>query len=244
MEVFAYYCGPESNSALNARNKAAVEHWTDIRNLSDDEAARKIAADGIDILVDVNGHTAMRASACLRAARRRSKSIGWAIPGTMGTPYHHYIIADDWIIPPDARDVLFRKVVRLPCYQPNDRKRIVAANRPTRREAGLPDDAFVFCCFNGTHKISQFTFERWLEILKRVPDSVLWLLDASQETKKRLAAYAEQRGVARERLIYARRSWPIRTIWRDIRWPICSWTRRPMAHTRRRRTRCGWACRC
>jgi hypothetical protein len=67
----------------------------------------------------------------------------------------------------------------------------------------LPDGAVVFCCFNGTHKIGRFTFGRWLEILKRVPDSVLWLLDTSTETKKRLGEFAERNGVSRARLVFA-----------------------------------------
>jgi len=203
VEVFAYYCGSESKGELTTRIKAAVEHWTDIRSLSDDEAARKIAADGIDILVDINGHT--RDSRTGIFARRPAPvQVNWlGYPGTMATPYHHYIIADDWIIPQGSEIYYSEKVVRLPCYQPNDRKRVVANERPTRRDAGLPDGAFVFCCFNGTHKIGRFTFQRWLEILKRVPDSVLWLLDTSPETKKRLGEFAERNGVSPGRLVFA-----------------------------------------
>jgi predicted O-linked N-acetylglucosamine transferase (SPINDLY family) len=203
VEVFAYYCGPESTSALTTRIKAATEHWSDIRDLSDDGAAAKIAADGIDILVDLNGHT--RDSRTGIFARRPAPvQVNWlGYPGSMGTPYHHYIIADDWIIPKGSELYYSERVVRLPCYQPNDRKRVIATNRPTRRDAGLPDGEFVFCCFNGTHKISRFTFERWLEIMKRVPDSVLWLLETSAETKDRLGDFADCAGVVRARLVFA-----------------------------------------
>src|SRR6185369_1013310 len=129
------------------------------------------------------------------ARRPAPIQVNWlGYPGTMGTPYHHYIVADDWIIPPGSEKYYSEKVLRLPCYQPNDRKREVAA-APTRAEVGLPDDAFVYCCFNGTHKISHFTFDRWLDILKRVPGSVLWLLDTSDETKARLAGHAERHGI-------------------------------------------------
>jgi predicted O-linked N-acetylglucosamine transferase (SPINDLY family) len=202
VEVFAYYCGPESKSPLQSRIKSAVEHWTDIRTMNDDEAARAVAADGIDILVDVNGHT-RDAKPGLFARRAAPILVNWlGYPGTMGTPYHHYIIADDFIIPPESELYYSEKVVRLPCYQPNDRKRQVAAS-PSRAELSLPDDAFVYCCFNGTHKITRFTFDRWAEILKRVPGSVLWLLDTSAETKKRLGDLAEQKGIARARLVFA-----------------------------------------
>ena len=205
IEAFAYYCGPESQSALTLRIKAAVEHWSDIRTLSDDEAAAMIAADGIDILVDVNGHT--RDSRTGVFARRPAPiQVNWlGYPGSMGTPYHQYIVADDWIIPEGSEIYYSEKVARLPCYQPNDRKRVVAANLPSRADAGLPDNAFVFCCFNGTHKIGRFTFERWLEILGRVPDGVLWLLDTTEETRNRLGDYAEQKGISRSRIIFAPR---------------------------------------
>jgi len=203
VEVFAYYCGRKDEGALNARIKSAVEHWLDIREMSDEAAAARIGADGIDILVDVNGHT-RDGRAGLFALRPAPILVNWlGYPGTMGTPYHHYVIADDWIVPPEFEHYYTEKVVRLPCYQPNDRKRVVAPERPSRAKAGLPEDAFVFCSFNGLQKLTRHTCERWLEILRAVPGSVLWLLDPGAETAERLAAYAEQRGVERSRLVIA-----------------------------------------
>lgn len=204
VEIFAYYCGIKSDSALNKRIKAAVEHWVDIREMKDDEAAARIAADGIDILVDVNGHT-RDARTGVFARHPAPIQVNWlGFPGTMGTPYHHYVIADEWIVPEGSELYYTEKVVRLPCYQPNDRKRSVAAT-PTRAEAGLPDNAVVFCCFNGTHKIARFTFLRWMEILKRVPNSVLWLLECSEETQTRLRRLASENGVDGSRLVFAPR---------------------------------------
>jgi predicted O-linked N-acetylglucosamine transferase (SPINDLY family) len=203
VEVFAYYCGRPAIGALNTRIKAAVEHWCDISQMGDDEAAQKIAADGIDILVDVNGHT-RDARTAVFARRPAPIQVNWlGYPGSMGSPYHHYLIADDWIVPPEAEAFYSEKVLRLACYQPNDRKRVIAPEAPMRESAGLPDQAMVFCCFNGTHKISRFTFERWLEILRRTPDGVLWLLESANETQARLGDFAEARGVARDRLVYA-----------------------------------------
>ena len=203
VEVFAYYCGIPSVDALSLRTRAAVEHWTDIRPMSDAQAAARIAEDGVDILVDVNGHT-RECRTGLFALRPAPIQVNWlGYPGTMGSPYHHYIVADGWIVPPGSEIYYSEKVVRLPCYQPNDRKRVVADQRPTRAEAGLPDDAFVFCCFNGAQKISRATFERWLTILKRVEGSVLWLLESTPEANARLLAFAAEQGVAPERLIFA-----------------------------------------
>ena len=203
VEVFAYYCGPESSDGLNTRIRAAVEHFTDIRPLTDDQAAQRIADDGIDILVDVNGHT-RDARTAVFARRPAPILVNWlGYPGTMGSDYHHYIIGDDWIIPPEMEHYYSEAVRRIPCYQPNDRRRKVAETCPTRAEAGLPEDAFVYCCFNGPQKITSHVFDRWMEILKRSPGSVLWLLDSNPETNTRLREAAEARGVDRARLVFA-----------------------------------------
>jgi predicted O-linked N-acetylglucosamine transferase (SPINDLY family) len=203
IDVFVYYCGIPSDDAMNQRFRAAAPNWADIRQLSDDEAADRIAADGVDILVDVNGHT-RDARLGIFARRPAPIQVNWlGYPGTMASPFHHYIVADDWIIPPSHEMYYSERVLRLPCYQPNDRKRQVADGTPTRAEAGLPEDGFVFCSFNAAHKITRYSFDRWLEIMRQTPNSALWLLDYNRETNERLRAYTEANGVAKERLVFA-----------------------------------------
>ncbi len=202
-EVFAYYTGIKADDPIQARIKASVDHWRDIRGITDDEAAGKIAEDGIDILVDVNGHT-RDARLGVFARRAAPIQVNWlGYPGTMGSSFHQYIVADDWTIPVHAEAWYSERVLRLPCYQPNDRKRIIDETVPTRADFGLPDDAFVFCCFNASHKFTRFNFDRWMNILKQSDNSVLWLLDYTPETNQRLREQAEERGVAGDRLIFA-----------------------------------------
>lgn len=202
VEIFAYYCGPASESTLLHRIRAAAEHWVELRALGDDAAAARIAADGIDILIDVNGYT-RDARTAVFARRPAPVQINWlGYPGTLGTPYHHYIIADRWIIPPEAELLYSEQVLRLPCYQPNDRKRLVGPT-PTRAAAGLPEEGFVFCCFNASQKLSRFTMQRWMNILGRVPGSVLWLLDSGTEMRENLLAFAARHGIAEGRIIFA-----------------------------------------
>jgi predicted O-linked N-acetylglucosamine transferase (SPINDLY family) len=203
IEPFVYYCGIAKDDRIKQRVKDAIPNWFDIRNLDDAAAAQLIASHGIDILVDVNGHT-RDSRTNVFAQRPAPIQVNWlGFPGTMGSPYHHYLIADPHIVPPEAEIFYSEKIVRLPCYQPNDRKRLVSAEPQTRAAHGLPDDAFVFCCFNGSQKINRFTFERWLSVLQAVPNGVLWLLTGTETSNEKLASYAEARGIARERLVFA-----------------------------------------
>jgi len=203
VEIFAYYCGPQVQDSMQAGFKSACDHWVPINQLDDAAAARRIADDGIQILVDLNGYT-REARLKVVAQRPAPVIVNWlGYPGTMASPYHHYLIADDWIIPESHERYYSEKVLRLPCYQANNRQRVVAAQKPSRREAGLPEQGMVYCCFNGAHKISRFTFDRWLMILARVPGSVLWLLNSTDSANARLRSYAAQRGIAPERLVFA-----------------------------------------
>jgi predicted O-linked N-acetylglucosamine transferase (SPINDLY family) len=202
IELFAYYCGPKASGAMHERFRAAADHWVDVTPMSDAQAAARIAADGIDILLDVNGYT-RDARAGIFARRPAPVQVNWlGYPGTLGTPYHHYIIADDWIIPEGDEKHFSETVLRLPCYQPNDRRRVVGP-KPTRAEAGLPVQGFVFCSFNGSQKLTRFTLVRWAEILRRVPGSVLWLLDNGEEMRANVTAFLESQGIAPARLVFA-----------------------------------------
>jgi predicted O-linked N-acetylglucosamine transferase (SPINDLY family) len=202
-EIFAYYCGINRPDGTQARTKAGVDQWTDITSMTDDQAAAKIAADGIDILVDLNGYT-KDARTKVFARRPAPVIVNWfGYPSTMGTPYHHYLIADEVVVPPEHEIYYSEKIVRLPCYQPNDRKRVVSTRRPTRQEVGLPENAFVFCSLNGMQKTTPITYDRWIAILHRVPNSVLWLLTSTPETNERLRKYAADRGIRPDRLVFA-----------------------------------------
>ena len=129
------------------------------------------------------------------------------LPGTAAAPNCDYFIADPIVIPPDSRQWFAEKIVYLPdCYQPNDSKREIAAQSISRREAGLPDEAFVFCCFNNNLKLNPDTFDAWSRILSATPGSVLWLVQDSAAAIGNLKREAEARGVDPSRLFSPRRS--------------------------------------
>ncbi|MBB4006248.1 putative O-linked N-acetylglucosamine transferase (SPINDLY family) [Rhizobium taibaishanense] len=203
VEVFAYYCGdPITPDETQRRIRSAVDGWREIAALSDVDAARLIVNDEIDILVDVNGYT-KHARTRIFAYRPAPVIVNFCgYPGTMASPFHQYMIADNVIVPPEHEIYYSEKVLRIPCNQPVDRKRVVAP-RPTRAEVGLPEDAFVFACFNGMQKITQACFTRWMSILNAVPGSVLWILSGDDAVNQRLRDAATRAGVDAARLLFA-----------------------------------------
>jgi predicted O-linked N-acetylglucosamine transferase (SPINDLY family) len=203
--VSAYYCGINRVDPTQLRIRGSVDSWVDISGMSDEQAAAKIATDEVDVLVDLNGYT-KDARTRIFAFRPVPIVVNWfGFPGTMATPYHHYIIADEHVIPPGGEIYYSEKVLRLACYQPNDRKRQVSDRRPTRSEEGLPETAVVYCCLNGAQKIIPSVFDSWMTILRETPDSVLWLLGNGDDMEARLKGVAESGGVSPERLVFARK---------------------------------------
>ncbi|WP_246752809.1 glycosyl transferase [Sinorhizobium sp. BG8] len=203
VEIFAYYCGEARvNDPTQERIKRAVDCWRDISAQGDEEAAAQIFADEIDVLVDVNGYT-KHARTKIFAYRPAPVIVNFCgYPGSMASPFHQYIIADEHILPPENEIYYSEKVLRIACNQPIDRKRQIGA-RPSRAEAGLPEDAFIFASFNGMKKITANCFARWMAILSGTPGSVLWLLGGDAGVNERLREAATQAGVAPERLIFA-----------------------------------------
>jgi predicted O-linked N-acetylglucosamine transferase (SPINDLY family) len=156
----------------------------------------------IDIAVDLAGYTGGSRSRIfsLRAAPTQINYLGY--PGTMGSSYIDYLVADETLIPADDLQHYSERVIYLPCFQANDSKRRISDRIFTRTELELPSDAFVFCCFNTSYKIMPDTFGSWMRILSRVPDSVLFL-DAKTETIKRnLREQARRRGIAPSRIVF------------------------------------------
>jgi predicted O-linked N-acetylglucosamine transferase (SPINDLY family) len=127
-------------------------------------------------------------------------------PGTLGVEFIDYLIVDPFVVPPEERQHYSEALVYLSqCYQANDRKRAASEARPDRVEAGLPPDAFVFCCFNQTYKITPDFFAAWMRLLTAVPGSVLWLLADNRWVEDNLRREAAARGVAPDRLVFAPR---------------------------------------
>ena len=217
-EITAISFGPDDGSDLRSSIKSAVENFVDVRRMPDDAVAELIHNREIDVIVDLMGLTEDSRFSVLsrRVAPIQVNFLGY--PGTTGADFMDYIIADPTIIPKEHFSFYSEQVVWLPdtylptAYRSNENKhhishdeRYSSQRAPTRAECNLPEAAFVFCCFNGSHKINPVIFDVWMRLLRAVPDSVLWLSESSPTAEANLEKEAELRGVSRRRIIFAPR---------------------------------------
>jgi len=206
-EVYGFCWSREDGSALRARVVKAFDHYHRIVELDDEAAARLIVANEIDVLVDLQGLTSGARPNILsyRPAPIQLTYLGF--PGPTGHPCIDYVIADEYLIPDIEKPYYSEKPLYLNVFQSSDRQRPIAA-LPTRAECGLPEDKFVFCTFNNNYKFTDSMFAAWMNILKRVPNSVFWMLADNEWSQKNLTNKAIEHGVDPSRLIFAPRVAP------------------------------------
>jgi predicted O-linked N-acetylglucosamine transferase (SPINDLY family) len=208
-EIAAISFGPDDAGAMRQRLLTSFDSFTDVRGRTDAEAASLMRQMEIDVAIDLKGYTLLHRAGIFahRPAPVQASYLGY--PGTMGVDFMDYILADRHVIP--AADTRFysEKIAYLPdSYQCNDSKREIAATVPARAEAGLPEGAFVFCCFNNNFKIAPAMFDVWMGLLRDIDGSVLWLLENDAAAAHGLRAEAQARGIAAERLVFAPRAKP------------------------------------
>lgn len=201
-EIVGFDYSAARASAHRSRILGAFDRVVTIAGLSDAEAARRIAAEDIAIAVDLKGWTTGARPHILgpRPAPITAQWLGH--PGTMGAPWIDYAIVDRVVAPPGSEGEFTERLVRLPhCYQPNDRQRAIGA-APARTDAGLPEDAFVFCCFNQAFKINRAIFALWMDLLRAVPRAVLWLKDDNRWATAAFKEHARATGIDPARLVF------------------------------------------
>jgi predicted O-linked N-acetylglucosamine transferase (SPINDLY family) len=205
-EVTAFAFGPETSDAMQVRLAKAFDRLVDVRQQSNPGVAALARELGIDIAVDLNGFTEHSRTEifALRAAPIQINFLGY--PGTLGAQFMDYLIADRIVIPRAQQAHYAEQIVYLPnSFMPFDSNTVISDKIFTREELGLPPTGFVFCCFSNNYKIMPEIFNRWMSILSRVEDSVLWLSQVNVMAIRNLRTEAERRGVAGGRLIFANR---------------------------------------
>jgi protein O-GlcNAc transferase len=205
-EVFAFSYGRFKSGDGHKRAAGSVDHFFDVAGQSDSQISDLARDHGLDIAIDLKGYTAQTQSGIFqyRLAPIQINYLGY--PGSMGADFIDYIIADPVVIAADQRQFYSEKIIYLPnSYQPNDNTREIASTDTTRADFGLPENAFVFCCFNNSYKIGSSEFDIWMRLLNRVNGSVLWLLQANKWAEQNLRREAQIRGVDPDRLVFAER---------------------------------------
>ena len=207
-EVYGYCWSPEDGSPMRQRVITAMDKFTKIHTLSDVEAAQLIRRDEIDILVDLQGQTA-GARANMLAYRPAPVQITYlGLPATTGLPSIDYVIADKFLIPEnEALNYSERPIYMPDVYQVSDRKRNIGL-KPTRAACNLPEEGFVFCSFNNNYKYTPEVFDAWMNILRRVPGSVLLLLADNQWSEANIKKEAKARKIDPQRLVFGPRLAP------------------------------------
>lgn len=181
-----------------------------LNDMDDRAAAAAIRQQGIAILVDLGGYTTGARPGILAQRPAPVQASYMGLPASMGADFIDYQLADrQTLLHPEQHQ---EKIAWLPqhYYVFSPAWQQLPPERADRARWGLPENAFVFCCFNNAYKLDQESLELWVELLKAVPNSVLWLLHGSRLQQRNLLRFMISRGVAGERLIWAARVSPER----------------------------------
>jgi predicted O-linked N-acetylglucosamine transferase (SPINDLY family) len=202
-EICGYALEPDDGSSNFRSIAASCDRFVDVHGLLSDEIASRIASDGIDILVDLNGYTQGGRPEVL-ARRPAPVQVSYlAYPGTLGGTLADYLVLDDTVAPDWADEFYSEKVVRLPhCYLPASHRSLPVLPTPPRSIEGLPERGLVFCAFHRHEKIDPATFAAWMRILRATPQSVLWLTEGAGQAN--LLRHAKDADVDPTRLVFAK----------------------------------------
>ncbi|MCP4328014.1 MAG: hypothetical protein GY791_06210 [Alphaproteobacteria bacterium] len=206
VEVCGYSFGADDGSAERQRIEGGCDKFVDLNTLDDGNAAAAVAADGIDILIDLVGWTGSVRAGVLAPRPAPVQVAYFGYPGTSGAPWIDYIIADPVVLPKDDYSFFSEQVITLPrTYLVSDPDQAETADPLRRADCGLPEEAIVFACFNHANRLEPAVFALWMEILTAVTGSVLWLHADYEETKDNLRHAAAQKGVDPGRIVFAQR---------------------------------------
>ncbi len=203
-EVYGYSLHPGDGSELRRDIERGCDHFRELSAQGDIEAAETIHADGIDVLIDLAGYTTFSRTEIFALSPAPVQVAFHGFPHSMGASFMQYFIADPVVVPPGEECLFTESLAYMPdSYYMFNNRQAPQACQLSRSELGLPEEGFVFCCFNNHYKIEPAVFDIWMRLLKRVPGSVLWLYQSGDAVAGNLGREAEMRGVSSNRLIYA-----------------------------------------
>lgn len=206
-EVVGISYGADDGSEERQRLVAACDQFHDVHAREDSDAAALINGLHVDIAIDLGGHTENARTGILRERPAPVQVNYLGYTGTMGADFIDYIVADRIALPFELAPYFTEKIVHLPdCFLVNDTTKSISPDTPSRADAGLPDQGFVFCCFNNSFKISAAVYSVWMRLLASVEGSVLWLPQMNARATENLRAAAAAAGVDPARIVFAPRA--------------------------------------
>jgi predicted O-linked N-acetylglucosamine transferase (SPINDLY family) len=207
-EIFGYFLNAKSNDALEGRLEQSFDKTYELFGVHDQAAHNLVIEHGLDIAIDLNGHTAGARTGLFarKIAPLQINYLGYA--GTSGASFYDYLITDRVAVPQEHATHYTEKLAYMPnSFFPADTlvHHEAFGSIPSRDSQGLPEEAFVFACFNNSYKIEPQVFTLWMKLLQQVNNSVLWLSMPSELAKQNLLESARKLGVEPSRLIFASR---------------------------------------
>ena len=207
-ELYGFYFGPPIDNQDNLQKKIikSFDKFIDVNHLSDLEVSKLSNELDINIGIDLMGHTGANNNRFTifqnRVAPIQICFLGF--PCTTGSKSIDYLIADKVVIPKQFQKFYSEKIIYLPdVYQPNEELKELSHGFKDKKSVGLPEDSFIFCCFNGHQKINLEIFQSWMRILKKKEKSILWLLRDNKFSENNLKKEANNFGINPSRLVFA-----------------------------------------
>ena len=204
-KIYGFSIGPTKDE-WTEKVKGYFDEFIDVSHMSDTKIKSLSKKLKLDIAINLTGHTFNARNSIFfnQIAPKQVNYLGY--PGTMGSKFYDYIIADKIVIPQENRKYFSEEVIYLPnCYQANQERIEISNINSNKKDFGLPKDKFIFGCFNNGYKITPLIFKSWMNILKRCENSILWLLQENKLAKLNLWEEAKKLGVNKDRILFAER---------------------------------------
>ncbi len=205
IEKFDYYAfsyGNDDNSYITRRVRNNFINFFNVRTNTEKEIEQMLYEHEIDIAVDLKGHTKQNRLDILKNRPCPIQISYLGYPGTLGTDFIDYLIFDNYVVTKENRKYFNENIIYLPgSYQCNDHRKL-PLKKLSRKDVGLPEDKFVLCSLNNTHKYNERLFKVWVQILKKNKNSVLWLLD-DKAIKQNIFNFFSNQNIPKERIILA-----------------------------------------
>ncbi len=199
-ETYGFSVGHSDNLGYQSRLQKSFDHFFDGSQMLDIDIARFCRAKGIHIAVDLGGltHNSRLGIFSYRAAPVQISYLGYL--AGLGVSYIDYLIADNYLIPNHLRPMYHEKIIYLPSYQVNDRKRLLPRSLSIKSDYGIDENQFVYCCFNNNYKLNPIMFNLWIEILKKTDNTVLMICISGAESKENVFDYFLKSNLSHSRL--------------------------------------------